>query len=132
MVSVREREKLLEHARAAANAAYCPFSKFRVGAAVLADGQIFQGANVENQSFGLTICAERTAIFNAVTNGHQAIAALAVTCPDASESAMPAIRMPCGACRQVIAEFSSANTVIIVDGVGDFRVTDLLPDAFHL
>jgi len=132
MSSVIDREKLLEVARSAAASAYCPFSKFRVGAAVLAGGEVFSGANVENQSFGLTMCAERVAIFHAVTGGHQGIVALAVACPDAPESAMVATRMPCGACRQVIAEFSNSNTVVIVDGVGDFRITDLLPHAFRL
>src|SRR5438067_1511835 len=117
MVSAVERGKLLEAARGVATAAYCPFSKFRVGAAVLANGEIFRGVNIENQSFGLTICAERVAIFNAVAAGHQAIAAMVVTCPDASESTAPATRMPCGACRQVIAEFASPDTLIIVDGV---------------
>src|SRR3954453_13398398 len=95
---------LLEAARAASRSAYCPYLRFRVGAAVWAGGRIFAGANVENASYGLTICAERTAIFAAVTAGVTRIEAVALACPDVPDGTDPFLSMPCGACRQVMAE----------------------------
>jgi cytidine deaminase len=94
-------------ARAAAKSAYSPYSKFKVGAAVLAgSGKIHAGGNIENASYGLSICAERTAIFTAVAAGERALEALAVYTPT------PAPTMPCGACRQVLHEFGSQALVI--------------------
>lgn len=124
-------ESLLEAARAAARAAYAPYSNFPVGAAVhTADGRTFTGANIENASFGLTVCAERVAIFSAVAAGARRIEAIAVAVAadvdDASE------RMPCGACRQVMAEFMSNSASVYVDGVGAFPLEALLPRAFRL
>lgn len=124
--------ELLERARVAAEAAYAPYSRFRVGAAVLAGGEIFTGSNIENASYGLTICAERTAIFNAVTKGHRKIEAIAVACVDAASDASPSSRMPCGACRQVMAEFAPPGTPVVVDGVGRTSVGELLPAPFDL
>lgn len=124
--------KLLKRARAAAETAYAPYSRFRVGAAVLAGGEIFTGSNIENASYGLTICAERAAIFNAVTTGHRKIEAIAVSCIDAASDASPSSRMPCGACRQVMAEFASSGTPVVVDGVGPTTVGELLPAPFDL
>jgi cytidine deaminase len=96
-------------ARAAAKSAYSPYSKFNVGAAVLAgSGKIYPGGNVENASYGLSICAERTAIFTAVAAGERALEALAVYTPT------PAPTMPCGACRQVLHEFGSQALVISI------------------
>ena len=123
---------LLNAARAAAAQAYCPYSNFHVGAAVLADGKIFAGCNVENASYGLTICAERNAIFAAVASGVRRIQAIALACVDATADAPAASRMPCGACRQVIAEFATADMPVYVDGVGALTVADLLPHAFQL
>jgi len=92
--------KLRAASMAAAKKAYCPYSHFPVGAAVLtAEGGIFSGCNVENASFGLTICAERNAIFQAVAGGSQQITAMVIYTPTANPTA------PCGACRQVINEF---------------------------
>ncbi|HUN82665.1 MAG TPA: cytidine deaminase [Phycisphaerae bacterium] len=125
-------ERLLEAARSAAAEAYAPYSRFRVGAAVLAGGEIFTGSNIENASYGLTICAERTAIFNAVTKGHRKIEAIAVSCVDAGPDASHASRMPCGACRQVIAEFGHPETPVFVDGVGRTCLAQLLPEPFDL
>lgn len=125
------KEQLIEQARFAASRAHCPHSKFHVGAAVLANnGIIVLGCNVENASFGLTICAERNAIFATVAQGLIPLE-LAVSCPDTDEASPASWKMPCGACRQVIAEFTTI-TAIHVDGVRTFTTQELLPEAFVL
>jgi cytidine deaminase len=124
--------ELLAAARVASQAAYCPYSRFRVGAAVLAGGRIFTGANVENASYGLTLCAERNAAVAAVLAGAGRIEAVAVSCIDAPEGSEVALRMPCGACRQVLAEFAGSQAPVVVDGVGTFTLAELLPNAFRL
>ena len=124
-------DELLEAARAASRAAYCPYSGFRVGAAVRAGGRVFIGANVENASYGLTLCAERNAAIAAVLAGAGRIEAVAVSCGDAAEGADPALRMPCGACRQVLAEFAGPETPVIVERAGTFTLAELLPWAFR-
>lgn len=115
-------------AREAAHRAYAPYSRFAVGAAVLSgDGRIHTGANVENASFGLSICAERSAIFRAVADGGRRIEAIVVYTPTAD--ATP----PCGACRQVLAEFGADALIICCsDGAADrrYRLAELLPEAF--
>jgi cytidine deaminase len=93
---------------------------------------VFAGCNVENASYGLTICAERNAIFQAVAAGHRQIPAMAFSCVDADEGASPKLRMPCGACRQVIAEFAGGDLPIEIDGAGVFMLSDLLPLPFKL
>src|SRR5258706_5024149 len=125
-ISPELKKQLLQVARDAAGQAYCPISQFHVGAALLANGQIIEGCNVENASFGLTICAERVAIFNAISKGHNRIEALAIACPDAMEES-PNSKMPCGACRQVMAEFSDPELLVLIDGVGEFLLRQLLP-----
>jgi cytidine deaminase len=125
-------EALLEAARAASRSAYCPYSRFHVGAAVLAGDRIFTGANIENASYGLTICAERTATFAAVLAGATPIQAVAVSCVDAPEGADASLLMPCGACRQVLAEFAEPDVPVIVDRAGTFALGELLPLAFRL
>jgi cytidine deaminase len=125
-------DALLEAARAASRSAYCPYSNFHVGAAVMAGGRTFTGANIENASYGLTICAERTAAFAAVLAGVGRIEAVAVACVDAPEGSGPEGLMPCGACRQVLAEFADPGTPVLVDGVGKLTLADLLPHAFRL
>ena len=125
-------DPLLIKAREAAERAYVPYSKFRVGAAVEADGQTYAGCNVENASYGLTVCAERVALFTAVAAGHRRVARIAVTCVDAGPDLGEGGRMPCGACRQVMAELMGPDGEVLVDGVGAFRVSDLLPSAFTL
>ena len=98
------QEELMDMARAAMRMAYCPYSKYAVGAAILTkDGRVFTGCNVENASFGLTLCAERVAVAMAVAAGCRDFEALAVT---ASGEAFP---YPCGACRQVLAEFGAPD-----------------------
>lgn len=124
---------LLALARAAAARAYAPYSRFRVGAAAqAASGETFQGCNVENASYGLTLCAERVALFAAVAAGQHRVPRLAVACVDAGPELGPSGRMPCGACRQVMAELMGPGGEVLVDGVGTFRVADLLPSAFTL
>jgi cytidine deaminase len=125
-------DELLAAARTASRAAYCPYSGFRVGAAVRAGGRIFTGANVENASYGLTLCAERNATIAAVLAGAVRIEAVAVSCIDAPEGSGAALRMPCGACRQVLAEFADPQTPVVVDGAGTFTLAELLPQAFRL
>lgn len=108
--------------------AYCPYSSFPVGAAVLTrDGEIFAGCNVENASYGLTICAERNAIFQAVAAGHREIKAVVIV--TASSTNAP----PCGACRQVINEFGTNIDVVSIDSSGisnHYKIEDLLPVSF--
>ena len=112
-------DELLASARKAAEFAYAPYSKFRVGAALLAaDGTVVTGCNVENRSFGLTVCAERNAVFKAVSAGLRSYRALAVSTPD---SQLPV--GPCGACRQVLSEFMAPDSPVIFAGSGKDRVT---------
>ena len=127
------RGELLAAAREAQASAYAPYSNFAVGAAVLlSDGVIYRGCNVENASFGLSICAERVALFHAISDGRLDIAAVAVV------TSSPKLCKPCGACRQVIAEFSQADNPIAVlcatlSGETSLEtITELLPDTFAL
>jgi cytidine deaminase len=125
--------KLLVVARAAAENARPKHSGFRVGAAVLDEqGRVHVGCNVESDSYGLTICAERVAIFAALAAGARRLMALAVCCVDVQPEAGPAARMPCGACRQIMAEYLESEATIFVGGAGSFEPSDLLPEAFRL
>lgn len=116
--------ELIRKAHAAREHAYAPYSRFTVGAALLTkDGDVFTGANVENASYGMTICAERAAIFTAVSQGYRAFEAIAIVgTPGAAIS-------PCGACRQVLSEFGD-DVRIIREGRDDVLLRDLLPEAF--
>ncbi|HWO14982.1 MAG TPA: cytidine deaminase [Polyangiaceae bacterium] len=125
-------EQLLELARRAAAQAHAPYSRFRVGAAVVAGGRVFSGCNVENASYGLCMCAERVAAFKAVSEGCGQLSSVAVSCVDADAALGAEGRMPCGACRQVLAELGGPDLPIHVDGVGTFALADLLPRAFRL
>ena len=120
--------ELVEQARLASARAYCPYSRFRVGAAVLTeDGEIISGCNVENASYGLTMCAERNAVFQAVARGKTRFRAIAVYTPTDRPTA------PCGACRQVINEFApDAEIHCVWDGPGrvSSSLAALLPEAF--
>ncbi len=121
-------ERMALAAQAAAQHSYAPYSRFPVGAAILTDdGSLFAGCNVENASCGLTICAERNAIFQAVAHGHRTLTAVVVYTPT------PTPTSPCGACRQVINEFGPAATVVCLCDGPDRIVTSmgaLLPHAF--
>jgi cytidine deaminase len=121
---------LVRSARAAAQSSYSPYSKFRVGAAASVGGKLYTGCNIENSSYGLTMCAERVAIFAAIADGNRQLEAIAVCCIDADPVDSPNTRMPCGACRQVIEEFFADDSLVIIDGVGVFSKNDLLPRPF--
>ena len=123
---------LLKAARLAAGRAHAPYSRFRVGAAVRAGGAVFVGCNVEHASYGRSICAQRNAIFQAVAAGQTRIEAIAVACVDAAVEAGPGSLMPCGACRQVMAEFAGAELPVHIDRVGTRTLAELLPEAFRL
>lgn len=132
MSELASSDALLAAAREAAIHAYAPYSGWQVGAAVMftdGGGQIQRGANVENGSYGLTLCAERAAIVAAATAGLRKLGRLALTCRDASGRLVPGI-VPCGACLQVIAEFGVPDTEIVIDGGGSFRLADFLPRPF--
>jgi cytidine deaminase len=121
--------ELIERAAEARLAAHAPYSNFEVGAALLsADGRVFTGCNIENSAYGLSMCAERVAIFKAVSEGANEFTKIAVVTD--SESLTP----PCGCCRQMIWEFASAATeVILANLAGDvrsFEIKELLPEAF--
>ncbi len=125
-------EQLIEKAKLVAKNAHMPYFDFPVGAVVETEtGELFSGCNIDNASTPLGICAERTAIFNAVINGHKDIKRIAVTCIKGDKN-KPETLMPCGACRQVMAQFMSPDAEIIVDGVGTFKLKEILPSAFTL
>ena len=113
-------DRLITEARKARAHSHSPFSRFRVGSAVLtAGGKIFAGCNIENSSFGLTICAERTALFKAVSEGHRKFRAIAIATDDRTPVA------PCGACRQVIMDLAGDIDVIMTGKNGSTRVVRL-------
>ncbi|MFZ7103461.1 MAG: cytidine deaminase [Peptococcaceae bacterium] len=122
-------KQLVAEAAAAKKNAYVPYSNFRVGAALLTcDGEIFTGCNVENASYSLTNCGERTAIFKAVSEGKKKFKAIAIS-TDTEE-----ITSPCGPCRQVLIEFGADIDVIMANVQGEYKVCkalDLLPLAFN-
>jgi cytidine deaminase len=124
--------RLVRAALKARKNACAPYSKFQVGAALLTqDGKIIGGANVESASYGLTCCAERIALFKALTEGHTKFSAIAIV------AAWDEGPMPCGACRQLLAEYAPDAVVFVADSrqpsaVREFRVTALLPKAFTL
>ena len=125
-----EIAKLKQRAAEASRFAYCPYSRFPVGAAVLgASGRVYAACNVENASYGLTLCAERNAIFHAVAAGETEIAALVLYTPT------PEPTTPCGACRQVLVEFGGGARVLCTsDGTSvlEFGARELLPNSFSL
>lgn len=119
---------LVSRATAAKRHSHSPYSRFRVGAAVLAaSGKVYTGCNIENSSYSLTVCAERTALFKAVSEGEKAFVAVAIASDE--RTATP----PCGACRQVIMDLAGDIDVILSAGDGSYTViktTDLLPHPF--
>jgi cytidine deaminase len=124
-------EQLMNKAKEASKNSYSPFSRFAVGAAVLASsGKIYQGCNVENSSFGLTICAERCAIFKAVSEGERELLAVAIYSPNSDDC------YPCGACRQVMFEFQGDEEIsVVTENLGTLNVNKLsyfLPCGFRI
>ncbi len=122
-------EELIEKARLARMSAHAPYSNFQVGAALLtSDGRVFTGCNVENSTYGLSMCAERVAIFKAVSEGMQEIAKVVVVTD--SEDIAP----PCGCCRQMTWEFGSEATQVIIANLAGqvrrYQIRELLPQAF--
>lgn len=122
---------LVALAREVARQAYSPYSGWTIGAAVVfaETTGLHAGANVENGSYGLSICAERAAIFAGVAAGGRQLLRVSLTCRDRDGSLVTTI-VPCGACLQVIAEFGSDDTTIEIDGRGTFRLADFLPRPF--
>ena len=123
---------LMDKAKDASRNSYSPFSRFAVGAAVLAkSGKIYQGCNVENSSFGLTICAERCAIFKAISEGEREILAVAIYSPNSDSC------YPCGACRQVMYEFQGDDEeiAVVTENLGQLEINKLsffLPCGFRI
>lgn len=127
MITELMRNRLIQTAIQARQRAYAPYSKYQVGAALLtAKGNIFLGANVENAAYPTSMCAERVAVFKAVSEGESDFTAIAVVTTNAGA--------PCGSCRQVLAEFGLETIVLIADTEGklrqETRLADLLPGAF--
>jgi cytidine deaminase len=128
MITPKQQTELIEGALSVRARAYAPYSEYAVGAVVFtASGRMFDGVNVENAAYPLSMCAERTAIFKAVSEGERDFAAIVVATQNGGS--------PCGACRQVMAEFGLNTRVITVDASGevvlDTTVRELLPDAFQ-
>jgi cytidine deaminase len=128
-MDLEQAQMLMDYARAATASAYVPYSHFPVGSAVMTEsGAIFTGANIENASYPLTCCAERTAVYAAINAGHKVITAVAVTAPNVVTVT------PCGGCRQVLNEFKPAegDMAVVLDGLDLTIITlaDLLPRAF--
>ena len=127
-------EKLMAMAREAMSHAYAPYSGYHVGAALLcADGTVYQGCNIENASYGATNCAERTAIFKAVYDGHREFDAIAIC--GGKDGVISGYFPPCGICRQVMAEFCQKDFQVYLIGAGDAyqmrTLEELLPSGFY-
>ena len=125
-----EKRRLIREARRAENNAYAPYSGFKVGAALLCgDHSIYRGCNVENASYGATVCAERNALFAAVADGKRDFKALAVVCSGED------FAYPCGICRQVIGELAGGARIILENSrneIKEYDIEELLPDSFYL
>ena len=125
-----DKRRLIREARRAENNAYAPYSGFKVGAALLCgDNSIYRGCNVENASYGATVCAVRNALFAAVADGKRDFKALAVVCSGED------FAYPCGICRQVISELSGGARIILENSrneIKEYDIEELLPDSFYL
>ncbi len=122
-------EELIALAKAAMKCAYAPYSEFSVGAALLTDKDVvYTGCNIENSSYGATICAERVAVCKAVSEGQRLFKKIAIVCSEGRKA------YPCGICLQVLSEFMPDGTILLEDmeGITEYRVKDMLPHAFQL
>lgn len=124
-------EEMIKLAKEASNRAYAPYSNFPVGACVLTENdKIYKGCNFENSSYGLAICAERNAVGSAIADGERKIKAVAIYSPRMDNCT------PCGACRQVLSEFASAQGLDVIvqmgDGIKVYNLNELLPETFKL
>lgn len=130
-MDTRTKQKLIRAAIKASRRAVAPYSRFAVGAALLAkSGRVYLGTNIESASFGLTCCAERVALFKALSEGVKSFRAMAVVAPMAEP-------VPCGACRQLLAEFAPTAVVLLADSrrpatIVHYTVAELMPRAFRL
>jgi cytidine deaminase len=131
-LSTQEKEKLCQAARDVAKLASAPYSQFRVGAAILGEKGIYVGTNVENASYGLALCAERSAFASAIAQGERKFQAIAIACIDSPNPNDLQSMMPCGACRQWIAELAETAEIIICGSDHIFSLEDLLPLSFRL
>ena len=124
-----DNEKLVNLAKTAMIHSYSPYSRFKVGAAALSDeGSIYTGCNIENASYGATMCAERVAIYASIAAGNKNIKKIAIV------SSSDKFTYPCGMCRQVMAEFMQADGIIVLsqgEETKEYRIGDLIPNAFH-
>jgi len=126
-ITTQQRKELINRALEARRFAYAPYSGYTVGAALLSvSGEIYHGVNIENAAYPTSMCAERTAVFKAVSNGELAFSAIAIATENGGS--------PCGACRQVLSEFGLETLVLVVDSQGEVTlettVGNLLPEAF--
>ncbi len=121
--------ELIGYAKEGMKQAYAPYSGFQVGAALLTKGgRVYVGCNIENASFGATVCAERTAIFKAVSEGEREFDRIAIVCSEGRKA------YPCGICLQVMSEFFPEGRILLEDasGIQEYHLRDLLPSAFQL
>ena len=129
-----EYKELMQLAEEARERAYAPYSHFRVGAALLsASGKVYMGCNIENASYGATMCAERTALFKAVSEGEREFSAIAIS--GAAEGKQGSFCAPCGICRQALSEFCSMECAVILgdsDNLKVYTMGELLPLSFRL
>lgn len=126
------RQKICKAAIDTAQLAYAPYSKFRVSAAVLCQEKIYLGTNVENASYGLSLCAERAALAAAIAAGERTIDAIAIACIDAADSENLRSLVPCGACRQWLAELAPTAAIIICGTDRTFSLEELMPLSFRI
>ena len=122
-------DELISKAYEATKNSYAPYSKFNVGAVALCGEKIYMGCNIENASFGATICAERCAIFKAVSDGCTKIDKIVIVCSTND------FAYPCGICRQVMTEFMDENGIIVVTNdkeIREYKLSDLMPESFRM
>lgn len=135
MLTEEQKRQLIREALAAREHSYSPYSKYRVGAALLAeDGRIFRGCNIENAAYTPTNCAERTAVFKAVSEGCRAFSAIAVV-GGKEERPTGEYAYPCGVCRQVLREFAEPSAFVVIcarseEDYREFTLDELLPESF--